>query len=365
MNLEENTQLRDYKIIRKIGEGGMGEVFLASDEDLGRNVAIKVLPVELARNQEIIERFRQEARLQASLIHPNIVSLFTFFREQNTYFMILEYAQGITLKQLIKKNGPIPEQRALKIFRQILEGVSFAHNKGIIHRDLKPSNIMVDNNDNIKIMDFGIAKVIGDRGLTKTGAKVGTIYYMSPEQIRAEKNIDRRTDIYSLGICLFEMLTGRLPFNTETESDFEVMKEIVEDIVPDPRSLYPHISSQTVTLLNKMVEKNKSKRLQNCKDCLNINDRISEEENYEIEEDEDEEIDEDEYATNEEEEEFVCDNCSESVPKEAKFCPKCKQQFEENNQETDNYNNPTSSNGYYISIAIIGLAILLALLNKC
>ena len=267
MNLSANSKIREYKIVKKIGEGGMGEVFLAEDEYLGRKVAIKALAPELLRNSELIERFQQEARLQSSLTHPNIVTLFSFFPEQNTYCMILEYAAGITLKELILHTGAIPEPRSINIFKQILEGVGFAHQKGVIHRDLKPSNIMIDSNDNVKIMDFGIAKILGDRGLTKTGTKMGTIYYMSPEQVRAEKDIDQRTDIYSLGIVLYEMLTGKLPFNTNTESDYEVMNEIVLGSIGDPRIIVNNISEQTALVVQKMCEKKKDNRYVTCYQC--------------------------------------------------------------------------------------------------
>ena len=260
-------QIREYKITHKIGEGGMGEVYLALDENLGRKVAIKMLAPELLRNAELIERFKQEAKLQASLIHPKIVSLFTFFKENDSIYMVLEYAPGRTLRDIIDEQGPLDEARALNIFKQILDGVGFAHQQGIIHRDLKPSNIMLDHNDNVKIMDFGIAKVLGDRNLTRTGTKLGTIYYMSPEQIRAEKDVDQRTDIYSLGILLYEMLTGRLPFNADTASDFAVMNEIVHREFPWPDSMNGSVSKRTVSALFKMIQKNREERFATCYQC--------------------------------------------------------------------------------------------------
>ena len=264
MLITENSIIRDYRIIKRIGEGGMGEVFLASDENLGRNVAIKVLSIELNRNKELIERFKQEARLQASLIHPNIVSLFSFFEHEGTSVMVLEYAEGITLKELIKKTGPIPGPRALKIFKQILAGVEFAHKKGVIHRDIKPSNILVDGNDDVKIMDFGIAKVIGDRGLTKTGTKLGTIYYMSPEQVMGEKDIDGRSDIFSLGITFFEMLTGQLPYSTDTDSDFKLMQQIVENKLPSVKKYYPYVPEKVDEAIEIATKKDRNERFESC-----------------------------------------------------------------------------------------------------
>ena len=260
-------QIREYKIINKIGEGGMGEVYLAEDENLGRQVAIKMLAPELMRNAELVERFKQEARLQASLIHPNIVALYTFFTHENMLYMVMEYAQGITLKDLIKQKGKLDENTAKHIILQILEGVGFAHQKGIVHRDLKPSNIMIDNNLDIKIMDFGIAKVLGDRGMTKTGTKMGTLYYMSPEQVKAEKDIDQRTDIYSLGIIFYEMLTGKVPFNTDTESDFEVMSQIVHGDLGQALNMNFALEKSTINVITKMTVNNKTERYVTCYNC--------------------------------------------------------------------------------------------------
>ena len=261
-------QIREYKIKNKIGEGGMGEVYLAEDENLGRQVAIKMLAPELMRNAELVERFKQEARLQASLIHPNIVALHTFFMHENMLYMVMEYAQGITLKEVIKQKGKLDESTAKHIMLQILEGVGFAHQKGIVHRDLKPSNIMIDSNLDVKIMDFGIAKVLGDRGMTKTGTKMGTLYYMSPEQVKAEKDIDQRTDIYSLGIIYYEMLTGKVPFNTDTESDFEVMREIVDGNTEERlRTFFYSFSNDVKNVIIKMTKNQKTDRYVTCYNC--------------------------------------------------------------------------------------------------
>ena len=263
-------QIREYKIKNKIGEGGMGEVYLAEDENLGRQVAIKMLAPELMRNAELVERFKQEARLQASLIHPNIVALHTFFVEGGTFYMVMEYAQGITLKEVIKQKGKLDESTAKHLMLQILEGVGFAHQKGIVHRDLKPSNIMIDSNLDVKIMDFGIAKVLGDRGMTKTGTKMGTLYYMSPEQVKAEKDIDQRTDIYSLGIIYYEMLTGKVPFNTDTESEYKVMQEIVNKEIIDIKSYNSSVSKNVEQGINILTKINKKERPNNIPEVLSL-----------------------------------------------------------------------------------------------
>jgi serine/threonine protein kinase len=254
--------IRDYKIIKKLGEGGMGTVYLADDTMLERKVAIKILNPLLTKETHFTERFRQEAKVQASLVHPNIVNLFNYFQEDENYCMIMEFADGETLKSMISSKGPIPEQRAIWILSQILEAVGFAHKRGIIHRDIKPGNILLTKDDTVKILDFGIAKILRDKGITKTGTKMGTIYYMSPEQIKALKNIDHRTDIYSIGVTFYEMLSGRVPFNVDTDSDFEIMNEIVQGEIQDPRNIYPHISEGIVKLLFSAVEKDRDKRIQ-------------------------------------------------------------------------------------------------------
>jgi serine/threonine protein kinase len=252
--------IRDYHVIRQLGEGGMGTVYLVEEPLLDRKVAVKVLNPELMANQELVERFRQEAKVQSGLVHPGIVQLYTFFKEDGKYCMVMEYVEGETLRALIERTGPLGEARSLKIFGEVLEAVQYAHGRGVIHRDLKPSNIMISDGMTAKVMDFGIAKVLGDHGLTHTGTRMGTVYYMSPEQVLAEKTIDQRTDFYSLGITLYEMLTGKLPYNIDTESEFKIMQQIVEGKIPDPRELYPHISDKTVQLLLGCIAKKKEDR---------------------------------------------------------------------------------------------------------
>jgi len=272
--LNIGDKIRDYKVISKIGEGGMGTVYLAEDVMLDKKVAIKVLSPNLLSDHLFIERFRNEAKVQASLSHQNIVTLHSFIQEDSKYLMVMEYVNGKTIKEILNTRGALSEQNARKYFLQILDAIGFAHSMGIVHRDLKPSNIVIDMNDNIKIMDFGIAKVLGDRSLTKTGTKMGTIYYMSPEQIKAEKNIDQRTDIYSLGIVFYEMLTGKIPFNTSTESDFEIMREIVEGRGINEEELEGRVSDLMINVLLKMTSKNRENRFATCyqiAEALNLN----------------------------------------------------------------------------------------------
>ena len=265
MQLEAGSFLRDYEIEKLFGKGGMGTVYLAKDSFLDRRVAIKELSPLLTADSELVQRFRNEARMQAKLNHANIVSLHSFFEQSGRYYMVMEYAEGRTLKELINQIGPIPEKRALNILRQLVSALQYAHELGIVHRDIKPSNIILDANDRVKILDFGIARIMGERGLTQTGQQLGTVVYMSPEQVKALKDIDGRSDIYSLGVSFFEMLSGRRPYDLNTESDFEIMTKIVQHPLPDPRLYYPHISDKTVNILTKMIEKDRNLRYSNAR----------------------------------------------------------------------------------------------------
>lgn len=260
--IKDQTMVRDYVLIKKIGTGGMGEVWLGDDSNLERRVAIKILNPQLSSDPDLVARFRHEAKLQARLVHKNIVTLYNFFTEQGRSYMVMEFAQGVTVKELIRREGMLSEQRTLGILNQLLDALAYAHSMGIIHRDIKPANIMVDpdNNDFVKIMDFGIAKALGEAGLTQTGTRMGTPFYMSPEQIRAEKDIDYRTDIYSLGVTLHEMVTGRLPFDADSESPYTIQHNIITQEFADPRSVHPGMSDSFCAVLKRMTEKNKEKR---------------------------------------------------------------------------------------------------------
>lgn len=265
------NQIQHYRIVSQIGAGGMGSVYLAEDEMLDRKVAIKVLNPLLTSDAHFRDRFRQEARLQASLIHSHIVALHSFFEDNGSYCMVMEYAEGETLKQMIERTGPVPEERAIRIFGQMLEAVGYAHSRGIVHRDLKPSNVIVSPSDEVKIMDFGIAKLLGEKGMTRTGTKMGTLYYMSPEQVKNAKDIDARTDVYSLGMTLYEMLAGRLPFDAIEElGDFEVMTAIVNQEFPSPTHFYPHISENTGELVRRSLMKKREDRIGSTSEMLNL-----------------------------------------------------------------------------------------------
>ncbi len=228
----------NYKITEKIGEGGMGAVFKGVDLMLEREVAVKVLRPEFASQPDVVERFRSEAVTLAKLNHPNIATLHSFFRQGNDFFMVMEYVRGEGLDRVIRRAGAMPLGAAVAHFCQALDGIGRAHKLGIVHRDIKPANVMITEDGSIKVMDFGIARVLGTARMTKQGNIIGTIEYMSPEAIQGQE-VDARADIYSLGILLYEMLTGRIPFEADTE--FSMMMAQIQQAPPPPRTFAPHI----------------------------------------------------------------------------------------------------------------------------
>src|SRR5881394_3746751 len=220
-----------YVIRRRLGSGGMADVYLAEDQELGRRVALKLLNERHAGDEQFVERFRREAQSAAGLNHPNIVSIFDRGRAEGTYYIAMEYLEGRTLKELLVRNGPTPIPIAIDYARQILGALAFAHRNGIVHRDIKPHNIVVRKDGRLKVTDFGIARS-GASQMTEAGSIVGTAQYLSPEQARGAP-VDARSDLYSLGIVLYEMLTGAVPFTGDTPVEI-AMKHL--STIPEPPS---------------------------------------------------------------------------------------------------------------------------------
>lgn len=259
------TSLEQYQVLRILGKGGMGTVYLARHRQQGYKVAIKELKPQFASDPLIRSRFANEAALMSNLKHPNIVGLYDYVESKEGIYLVMEYIEGITLDYYIHNvSGPIPEKRALEVFNKILDAVAYAHTRGIIHRDLKPSNIMISPIGNIKVLDFGIAKNIYEKDqtpLTQIGVRMGTIYYMSPEQVRAQP-LDHRSDIYSLGICLFEMLTATNPYLKEA-SEYDISRKIVNEPLPPVGLYHPKVSTQTARVIAKATAKAPDARFQN------------------------------------------------------------------------------------------------------
>jgi len=226
------TIVDQYKIIERIAAGGMGEVYRAVDLELERDVAIKCVRPELSDLEEATKRFRAEARTLARLSHSNIATIYRFFAEGDRLFLVMEFIDGKPFGEMIVGHGFIPHDQAVGLVQEALIGLGYAHKNNIVHRDIKPGNLMVDAEGTVKVLDFGIAHLVGGTRLTRVGSVVGTPAYMSPEQILG-KDIDQRTDLYSIGVVLYEMLSGKLPY--AANSDFELMRAHLEE-VPRPMS---------------------------------------------------------------------------------------------------------------------------------
>ncbi|MEM0997223.1 MAG: protein kinase [Bacteroidota bacterium] len=266
--MHQGQYIGNYELVSFIGKGGMGEVWMGYDQRYGRQVAIKGLHHHLINDPEVIARFRQEAQTLEMLEHPSIVGFFEFVEDHRGLYLVLEYVDGIPLDDYIEKeSGPIPEETALPMFRQILKGVDFAHRQGIIHRDIKPSNFLVDRRGQVRILDFGIAKYLeDDKKMTRTGTRIGTVYFMSPEQV-AGKPVDQRSDIYSLGVTFFQMLTGQPPYPAEY-SEYQVLTEIVQHPLPRARTIYPAVSDRLQKILDRATAKSPESRFRSCAQFL-------------------------------------------------------------------------------------------------
>ncbi|MGA8263678.1 MAG: serine/threonine-protein kinase, partial [Ignavibacteriaceae bacterium] len=263
-----------YKIIEKLGEGGMGIVYLAEDINLERKVAIKFLPRSLTITSEDKERFKIEAKAAAALNHPNISTIYSIEEINDDIFIVLEYVEGKELKDIVETHLPadkadrdasLPIDEIINYATQIAEGLEAAHKKGIVHRDIKSQNIMITEDHKVKIMDFGLAKIAGGSQLTKLGTTVGTLAYMSPEQARGEE-VDHRSDIWSYGVVLYEMLTGEMPFKGEYEQAvaYSILNEEPGEIVKPS----PEIPDALLQVVKNSLEKDVGNRYQSVQDIL-------------------------------------------------------------------------------------------------
>src|SRR5690625_1838642 len=242
-----------YRIKKTIGGGGMANVYLARDIILERDVAIKVLRLEYANDAEFIERFDREAQAATSLSHPNIVNIYDVGEEDHILYMVMEYVDGLTLKEYIQQNSPIPVEEALEIMKQLTDAMSHAHANGLIHRDIKPQNVLVDRYGNVKITDFGIAMALTATSLTQTNSILGSVHYLSPEQARGGV-ATKKSDIYSLGIVLFELLTGQLPFSGQSPVSIDLKH--LQNETPSVRDINGEIPQSVENIVLKATAKN-------------------------------------------------------------------------------------------------------------
>ncbi|GBF12191.1 Stk1 family PASTA domain-containing Ser/Thr kinase [Tepidibacillus infernus] len=246
-----------YKIVEKIGGGGMADVFRAIDEVLQEEVAVKVLRQQYVHDDDFVKRFRREAHSVASLSHENVVKIFDIGEEKEIYYIVMEYVKGSTLKEVIQRKGKLPIKEALKIAEQIALALDHAHQHHIIHRDIKPHNILIGNQGQVKVTDFGIARAVSSATITQTGSVLGSVHYLSPEQARGGWT-DEKTDLYSLGVVLYEMITGSLPFSGDSPISV-ALKHLQENFIY-PRELDPSIPQSVENIILRALMKDPLKR---------------------------------------------------------------------------------------------------------
>jgi len=260
--MQDNDNIQDVpetiggcRIEKKIGEGGMGSVYLGRHKTLDIPRAVKVLPKHIdLKDPEYSQRFFREARIAARLRHPNLVQVHECGAEEGYYYLIMDYVEGPTCRELVEQKGKLDWQEAVRITRQVAQGLEYAASKGIIHRDVTPGNIIIDSDGTARITDLGLAKETSAdaTGLTRSGASLGTPYYMSPEQINSARDVDFRTDIYSLGATLYHMVCGKVPY---TGTTFEVMTKQVREPLPSPKIHVPELPDALCDVIRKMMAK--------------------------------------------------------------------------------------------------------------
>ena len=255
-----------YEIVKSIGEGGMANVYLAVDLILNRKVAIKILRGDLANDEKFIRRFQREALAASSLSHPNIVEMYDVGEDNGNYYIVMEYIEGKTLKQLLKKRGHLTVGEAVDIMLQITDGMVHAHDSYIIHRDLKPQNIMIQEDGQIKITDFGIAMALNSTQLTQTNSVMGSVHYLPPEQASG-KGSTIKSDIYSMGILFYELLTGVLPF--KGDNAVEIALKQMKEAIPSVRKQNPNIPQSVENIIIRATAKNPKNRYNDTREMYN------------------------------------------------------------------------------------------------
>jgi len=261
--IQDGRKIDHYILQSKLGEGGMGTVYQAWDSLSNRPIALKVLHPKVALQSSFVERFRREARSAGAMNHPNIVAAYGSGEHNGSPYLAMEFVDGENLKMRLRRLGRLPEFEALNVIKETALGLAHAHGLGIIHRDVKPDNILLGKDGSVKIADLGLAKSVeDDQRLTVTGMALGTPHYISPEQARGERDVDQRTDVYSLGATLYHLVSGRVPFEGKNNADI-MMKHQTEDL-ENPQDLVAELSDHTVMLITKMMAKRPDDRYDGC-----------------------------------------------------------------------------------------------------
>lgn len=263
--------LQNYRIERLIGEGGMGVVYKATDITLERTVAIKVLHNHLVKDSIFYNRFRNEAVLLARLNHPNVTTLYNFFSEENQSFMVMEYVEGITLEALLKQEKVLACETVIRIISAAANGLQHAHERGILHRDIKPSNIMISGKGEVKLMDFGIAKMKGSASLTRTGSIIGTLEYIAPELLNGVPP-SVHSDLYAMGIVMYELLTGKLPFEGSTEAS--LINSIVHRKPLPLRTYTTGVPKELESILDNLLKKKPERRISSAEELKSLLQKV-------------------------------------------------------------------------------------------
>ncbi|MGB6339194.1 MAG: serine/threonine-protein kinase, partial [Candidatus Aminicenantaceae bacterium] len=262
-----------YQIIEELGKGGMGKVYKADDIELREKVALKLIKPEISSDKNTVERFQNELKFARKIVHQNVGRMYDLGKEEGSYYITMEYVEGQDLKGLIRQSGQLAIGTTISIAKQICEGLVEAHRLGVIHRDLKPSNIMIDKDGQARIMDFGIARSLKGKGITGAGVMIGTPEYMSPEQVEG-KEVDQRSDIYSLGAILFEMVAGRVPF--EGDTPFTIGVKHKSEIPQDPKEINVQVPEDLSCIILKCLEKERETRYQSAGEVRSELVRIAE-----------------------------------------------------------------------------------------
>jgi serine/threonine-protein kinase len=262
-----------YEIIEKLGKGGMGKVYRVEDKKIKEEVALKLIEPEIASDKKAIKRFSNELKMARKIAHRNVCKMYDLGEEKGTHYITMEFVPGEDLKSFIRRSGQLTVAKSISIAKQVCEGLSEAHNLGVVHRDLKPSNIMIDKEGNARIMDFGIARSLQAKGITRAGVMIGTPEYMSPEQVDG-KEADQCSDIYSLGVVMYEMITGKLPF--KGDSTLSIALKHKSEKPQDPREINPQIPENISRLIMRCLEKDREMRYQTAEELLSELGKIEE-----------------------------------------------------------------------------------------